>query len=104
MLCMVKEGSLKMLTEPEHCNMIRGLVHKDHLLEWYIEDGWEPLCKFLGKPIPNVEFPHANAAKSGWKTREEQCNKRWVERAFGNLILLGLGLVVSIVVARMYLF
>jgi hypothetical protein len=84
--------------------MIRGLVHKDRLLEWYIEDGWEPLCKFLGKPVPKVEFPHANAATSGWKAREEQCNKRWVERAFVNLILLGIGLVVSIVVAKMYLF
>ncbi|KAK3904119.1 hypothetical protein C8A05DRAFT_42776 [Staphylotrichum tortipilum] len=87
----------------EHANMIRGLVHKDRLLEWYIEDGWEPLCKFLDKPVPDIKFPHANAVTSGWKAREEQCNKRWVERAFGNLILLGIGLVASIVVARMYL-
>ena len=84
--------------------MVRGLVHKDRLLEWYIEDGWEPLCKFLGKPVPKVAFPHANAATGGWKAREEQCNKRWVESALGNLILLGVGLAVSIVVARMYLF
>ncbi|KAK4155258.1 hypothetical protein C8A00DRAFT_42067 [Chaetomidium leptoderma] len=87
----------------EHCNMVRGLVHKDRLLEWYIEDGWEPLCKFLGKPVPDVEFPHANAASSGWKTREEQANKRWVDRAFLNLILLVIGVAGSIVVARMYL-
>jgi hypothetical protein len=29
----------------DHCNMIRGLVPKDRLLEWSVEDGWEPLCK-----------------------------------------------------------
>lgn len=29
----------------EHCNMIRGLVPKDRLLEWGVEDGWEPLCE-----------------------------------------------------------
>lgn len=29
----------------EHCNMIRGLVPKDRLLEWSVEDGWEPLCE-----------------------------------------------------------
>lgn len=29
----------------EHYNMIRGLVPKDNLLEWTVEDGWEPLCK-----------------------------------------------------------
>ncbi|KAL2146798.1 hypothetical protein VTI28DRAFT_2279 [Corynascus sepedonium] len=88
----------------EHANMIRGLVPKERLLEWYIEDGWEPLCKFLGKPVPDVEFPHANALNGGWKAREEQANKRWIERAFLNLILLVTGLIVSIVVARKYLF
>lgn len=29
----------------EHCDMIRGLVAKERLLEWDVEDGWEPLCK-----------------------------------------------------------
>ena len=29
----------------EHENMIRGLVPKEKLLEWSVEDGWEPLCK-----------------------------------------------------------
>jgi hypothetical protein len=84
--------------------MIRGLVPKERLLEWHIGDGWEPLCKFLGKPVPNVEFPHANAANSGWKDREEQANKRWVDQAFLNLILIGIGLLVSIVMVKIYLF
>ncbi|MEW4488810.1 sulfotransferase family protein [Thalassoglobus sp. JC818] len=25
-------------------------------------DGWEQLCRFLGKDVPDVEFPHANKA------------------------------------------
>ena len=25
-------------------------------------DGWEKLCKFLNKPIPNKAFPHKNKA------------------------------------------
>lgn len=29
----------------EHCAMIRGFVPKERLLEWSVEDGWEPLCK-----------------------------------------------------------
>jgi hypothetical protein len=76
--------------------MIRGLVPKDRLLEWYIDDGWEPLCKFLGKPVPDTPFPHANAAAGGWKTREEQCNKRWVEAAITRLGCLVLGLVMIV--------
>ncbi|KAH8671577.1 hypothetical protein BX600DRAFT_459323 [Xylariales sp. PMI_506] len=32
------------------------------ILEWRAQDGWEPLCKFLGKPAPpsDVPFPRAN--------------------------------------------
>lgn len=26
-------------------------------------DGWEKLCAFLGKPVPDAPFPHANRAK-----------------------------------------
>ncbi|KAH6991539.1 hypothetical protein EDB82DRAFT_494142 [Fusarium venenatum] len=29
-----------------------------------LEQGWEPLCKFLGKNVPNVEFPRVN--ESTW--------------------------------------
>lgn len=68
--------------------MIRGLVPKERLLEWYVEDGWGPLCKFLGKPVPDADFPRANTATGGWKAREEQCNKRWVEGVFRRLFLV----------------
>jgi hypothetical protein len=29
-------------------------------LEWQANDGWEPICKALGLPIPEEPFPHAN--------------------------------------------
>lgn len=29
----------------EHEDMIRGLVPKENLLEWSVEDGWKPLCE-----------------------------------------------------------
>ncbi|KAF2095780.1 hypothetical protein NA57DRAFT_78562 [Rhizodiscina lignyota] len=41
-------------------------VHKnvpaDRLLEYNVKEGWEPLCHFLGKEIPDVAFPHVNDA------------------------------------------
>ena len=83
--------------------MIRGLVPPDRLLEWDISDGWEPLCKFLGKPVPDIPFPHANAAVGGWKTREEQCNQRWVNGAFLNLIFGAFLILGASVLAKMYL-
>jgi hypothetical protein len=44
----------------EHYARIRELVPADNLLEFNPTDGWEPLCKFLGKPIPATPFPHVN--------------------------------------------
>ena len=33
------------------------------LLDFQLADGWEPLCKFLGKEVPNVMFPNVNEAE-----------------------------------------
>lgn len=35
---------------------------KDQLLEMDLSEGWEPLCKFLGVPVPDEPFPRANDA------------------------------------------
>jgi hypothetical protein len=32
-------------------------------LDYHVKQGWEPLCEFLGKPIPSQPFPHVNSAK-----------------------------------------
>jgi hypothetical protein len=38
------------------------------------DDGWSRLCPFLGHPIPNVPFPHAN--KASWSRRL----KNWLKQ------------------------
>jgi hypothetical protein len=35
-----------------------------HVLEFKAEDGWEPLCSFLGKEVPDVPFPRMNEKKT----------------------------------------
>jgi hypothetical protein len=69
----------------EHCNMIRGLVPKDKLLEWTVEDGWKPLCKFLDKPVPGEPFPHVNKA-SGWENHEAEFTTRYLMSALSGII------------------
>ncbi|KAF8160447.1 hypothetical protein K438DRAFT_1619282 [Mycena galopus ATCC 62051] len=44
----------------EYYDMVRGLVHKERLLEFDVKEGWAPLCTFLGKDIPTGVFPKAN--------------------------------------------
>ena len=68
--------------------MIRGLVPKERLLEWQVGDGWESLCAFLDKPVPKMDFPHANAQGKGWKEREEAATKKWVYAAVRNASIL----------------
>lgn len=65
--------------------MIRGLVPKERLLEWSVEHGWEPLCQFLDKDIPDQPFPNVNSGAVGWKEREEQAIKAWSRTAFKNM-------------------
>jgi len=47
-------------TFDDHCDRIRAVVAKDNLLEWTPADGWDPLCNFLGKSVPNEPFPNIN--------------------------------------------
>lgn len=68
--------------------MIRGLVPKERLLEWTVEDGWNPLCEFLGKPIPDEPFPHVNAA-AGFAGQEMRIGKKYIMGALKNLAVLG---------------
>jgi len=43
-----------------HNQRVRSLAPKYNFLEFSVTDGWEPLCKFLGKEVPNEPFPHVN--------------------------------------------
>lgn len=43
-----------------HHSMIQDMVPSSQLLMYRTGDGWEPICSFLEKPIPQVEFPWVN--------------------------------------------
>jgi len=44
----------------EHYAEARRITPKGQLLEYRLGDGWEPLCRFLGKKVPDVPFPKIN--------------------------------------------
>ncbi len=46
-----------------HNELVRRLVPSERLLEYKVGDGWEPLCAFLGKPVPDADFPWVNEAE-----------------------------------------
>ncbi|KAM5356772.1 hypothetical protein ACJ41O_003418 [Fusarium nematophilum] len=44
----------------EHYARVRSVTPPERLLEFKLEDGWGPLCEFLGKDIPSSGFPRLN--------------------------------------------
>lgn len=47
-----------------HYRDVREMVPRERLLDFKLQDGWEPLCAFLGKAMPDVPFPHENDTKA----------------------------------------
>ncbi|WYZ36705.1 hypothetical protein EsH8_II_000211 [Colletotrichum jinshuiense] len=47
-----------------HYAEIRAAVSQERLLEFKLEEGWKPLCEFLGKDVPEgIDFPVTNRRK-----------------------------------------
>ncbi len=44
--------------------LIRRILPRERLLEYQLGSGREPLCDFLGKEVPDVEFPKVNETDS----------------------------------------
>ncbi|KAI1302893.1 hypothetical protein F5Y03DRAFT_396112 [Xylaria venustula] len=71
----------------DHCNMVRGQVDPERLLEWSVEDGWEPLCEFLGKAIPDEPFPNVNAAGTQFNTKAAEVTDMGLKSAARNFLV-----------------
>ena len=44
----------------DYVEQVKVIVPADKLLIFEARQGWEPLCAFLGKPVPPIPFPHVN--------------------------------------------
>lgn len=53
-----KEHAMKVVAE--HDAAVRQGIDPDRLLVFQVSQGWEPLCEFLGVPVPDEPFPRRN--------------------------------------------
>ncbi len=94
------EESLKIRYEA-HYREIRDYVPPHRLLEYRVEDGWETLCEFLGKDVPNQDFPRINETKTFGQVMDKMMMQSFVgfakkvSIAIAPVIALGLGLYVA---------
>jgi hypothetical protein len=47
----------------QHNEEVKRGVPAGRLLVFDTKEGWEPLCRFLGKPVPQVEYPRTNTSE-----------------------------------------
>ena len=78
-----KEGALR--TYKMMHQEVRDMVPKEKLLEYKLGDGWEPLCKFLNKDVPNEPFPFINESND-FLERADLIERQAAARAAKNII------------------
>ena len=44
-----------------HIEEVRRAIPAERLLVYQVSDGWEPLCRFLGVPVPAAAYPQVNS-------------------------------------------
>lgn len=49
-----------------HNAAVQEAIPHERLLLFHAGDGWEPLCAFLGVPVPDGPFPHTNNRSEFW--------------------------------------
>ncbi|KAI9485352.1 MAG: P-loop containing nucleoside triphosphate hydrolase protein [Benjaminiella poitrasii] len=54
-----EEGTKKIFLD--HIEEVKRFIPKDQLLVMELGEGWDRLCKFLGKDIPKEPYPTANS-------------------------------------------
>lgn len=47
-------------TYAKHMAWLEENVSAERLVFFDVKDGWEPLCRALGKDVPDIPFPHVN--------------------------------------------
>jgi hypothetical protein len=62
----------------EHLAEVRAAVPPERLLVFKVDDGWGPLCAFLGAPVPDEPFPNVNDRAEIKKTIRDVIRGMWI--------------------------
>jgi hypothetical protein len=49
-----------------HVAFVRATIAPERLLVFDVAEGWDPLCTFLGVPVPTTPFPRTNTTQDFW--------------------------------------
>lgn len=91
-----EDGKFMVTCYHAHIENLKRIVPKDRLFFFDVRDGWEPLCKALGKDVPEgIPFPRINDSETIARRGQEMIVKGLVRWAimFGTLALAVLAFV-----------
>lgn len=75
----------------DHVARVKTVVPPERLLIHAPQDGWEPLCAFLGKPVPAEPYPHANESAELKRMIRIMDTIRYLPHLIGLAAAFGLG-------------
>ena len=58
------EGLMKAFVA--HNEAVKATIPASQLLVFEVQEGWEPLCKFLDAEVPDEPFPRSNDREEFW--------------------------------------
>jgi len=74
-----------------HTEEVKRTIPPERLLVFDVKQGWEPLCGFLGVPVPEGAFPRVNDAKQFQGYTRRATIVSWA------ILLLGVGAIAGLV-------
>ncbi len=51
-----------------HNDAVKAAIPQGRMLVYEAQQGWQPLCEFLGVPIPSEAYPQTNGRDEFWET------------------------------------
>ena len=74
----------------QHIENVKANVPRERLLIFSADQGWQPLCEFLGVPVPETEFPNVNDRAAIKQVLRNMTRGAYVILAVAAMVLTGL--------------
>ena len=69
----------------QHTKAVVDAIDPNRLLIYDVREGWEPLCQFLDKQVPDTAFPRVNSRNEFEEIFfGSRLQKKWIEYFYTN--------------------
>jgi hypothetical protein len=72
-----------------HIDEVKAVVPAERLLIFSVDQGWHPLCDFVGQPLPDVAFPNVNDREEFRHRLDKMARAAYAILAAGALLVAG---------------